>query len=116
MVTMATVKEVGERKLVDNIRSIIRPRSENTVIGPGDDAAVIVVAVIAADFRAAGGNEGAGRIRGFSRKLRGRHPESGCGRVFRRFGAITEFQDCRRFGEPDRRGESGRASDPGHGA
>lgn len=41
MVTMATVKEVGERKLVDNIRSIIRPRSENTVIGPGDDAAVI---------------------------------------------------------------------------
>ena len=41
MVNMATVKEVGERKLVDNIRSIIRPRSENTVVGPGDDAAVL---------------------------------------------------------------------------
>ncbi len=38
---MATVKEVGERKLVDNIRSIIRPRSGNTVVGPGDDAAVV---------------------------------------------------------------------------
>ena len=38
---MATVKEVGERKLVDNIRNIIRPRSKNTVIGPGDDAAVL---------------------------------------------------------------------------
>ena len=41
MVSMATVKEVGERALVDNIRSIIRPRSKNTVIGPGDDAAVV---------------------------------------------------------------------------
>lgn len=38
---MATVKDVGERQLVDTIRSIVRPRSKNTVVGPGDDAAVI---------------------------------------------------------------------------
>ena len=39
--TMVSVKEVGERTLVSNIKSIIGPRSGNTVIGPGDDAAVV---------------------------------------------------------------------------
>lgn len=38
---MATIKEIGERQLVDTVRSIVRPRSGNTIIGPGDDAAVI---------------------------------------------------------------------------
>ena len=38
---MATLGEVGERKLVGNILSIVRPRSANTVIGIGDDAAVL---------------------------------------------------------------------------
>lgn len=38
---MATVREIGERQLIDNIRSIIRPRSGHTSVGPGDDAAVV---------------------------------------------------------------------------
>lgn len=40
---MAKLKDVGERQLVDTVRSIIRPRSKDTVIGPGDDAAVVKV-------------------------------------------------------------------------
>ncbi|AMH93888.1 thiamine-monophosphate kinase ThiL [methanogenic archaeon ISO4-H5] len=38
---MSSLKDVGERQLVETVRSIIRPRSKSTVIGPGDDAAVI---------------------------------------------------------------------------
>ena len=38
---MTSLKEVGERQLVETVRSIIRPRSKSTVVGPGDDAAVI---------------------------------------------------------------------------
>ncbi len=38
---MASLKEVGERKLIQNMLNILRPRSKDTVIGPGDDAAVI---------------------------------------------------------------------------
>lgn len=38
---MTSLGEIGERQLVDNIRSIIRPRSKDTLIGPGDDAAVV---------------------------------------------------------------------------
>jgi len=38
---MATLKEVGERQLIENMLSIIRPRSKDTILGPGDDAAVI---------------------------------------------------------------------------
>ncbi|AGI48371.1 thiamine-monophosphate kinase [Thermoplasmatales archaeon BRNA1] len=38
---MAALKDVGERKLVENIRNIVRPRSADTVIGMGDDAAVV---------------------------------------------------------------------------
>ncbi len=38
---MATVGEVGERALVERISSIIRPRSGQTLVGPGDDAAVV---------------------------------------------------------------------------
>ncbi|MCQ2069814.1 MAG: thiamine-phosphate kinase [archaeon] len=38
---MATLKEVGERALVENIRGFLKPRSKTTRIGPGDDAAVI---------------------------------------------------------------------------
>ena len=40
-VHMATVGEIGERNLVERIKSIIRPRSKQTLVGPGDDAAVI---------------------------------------------------------------------------
>ena len=38
---MATLDESGERMLIEHMRSIFRRRSEDTVIGPGDDAAVI---------------------------------------------------------------------------
>lgn len=38
---MVTVGEIGERTLVERIESIIRPRSKHTLVGPGDDAAVV---------------------------------------------------------------------------
>ncbi|MDD2626313.1 MAG: thiamine-phosphate kinase [Candidatus Methanomethylophilus sp.] len=38
---MATLKEVGERQLIRNMLDIFRPRSRDTEIGPGDDAAVV---------------------------------------------------------------------------
>ena len=38
---MGTLDESGERVLIEHMRSIFRRRSEDTVIGPGDDAAVI---------------------------------------------------------------------------
>lgn len=38
---MATLKEVGERTLIEHMRPIFRDRSGKTLVGPGDDAAVI---------------------------------------------------------------------------
>lgn len=41
METMAKLREVGERKLVDSIGGIVRPGSRDCVVGLGDDAAVL---------------------------------------------------------------------------
>lgn len=38
---MTSAGEIGERNLVEKIRSIVRPRSGHTLVGPGDDAAVV---------------------------------------------------------------------------
>lgn len=38
---MATLSAVGERRLVENIRKIVRSRSQNSALGIGDDAAVL---------------------------------------------------------------------------
>jgi len=38
---MTSLREVGERRLIENIRGIVRPRSGDTVLGIGDDAAIL---------------------------------------------------------------------------